>query len=101
LIEGFVEGDVELVYARRDGPDGKLVLVGARYVCWGKLLQLEPSKGWLNVNPDGDLLAVEGTLPDGAGKPLEPHIQVFPTLKFSSSKKSPPFRSAGCPYVRN
>ena len=88
---------MELVYARRGGPGGKLVLVEARYVCWGKLLQLEPSKGWLNVNPDGDLLAVEGTLPDGAGKPLEPHIQVFPDVQILIVEEEPAVPIRGMP----
>jgi hypothetical protein len=35
-----MEGDVELVHAGRGGPGGELVLVEARNMCVGKLLQL-------------------------------------------------------------
>ena len=68
---------MELIHAGRGEPGGELVLVEARYVRGGELLQLQPAKSGFDLHADGYLVAVEGALPDGAGEPLEPRIQVL------------------------
>jgi hypothetical protein len=69
---------VELVHAGRSRPGGELVLVEDHHVRGGELSQLQPSEMGLDVYPNGYLVSVEGALPDGAGEPPEPRVQVLP-----------------------
>src|SRR5215211_2444487 len=66
LVQGLVQGNVELVHAGRCEAGGETILVEARKVSGSELLQLQPTESGLDVDPDGYLVAVEGALSNGA-----------------------------------